>query len=88
MPVTALPPRTADRLPCRNHDPDLFFAERPEEVAAAKLVCAGCPIKDRCREEAIQRGEQYGVWGGQLIVAGVLMETKRGRGRPRKNAVA
>lgn len=80
--------RRPDRLPCHEEDPEVFFAEKPEFVAVAKRACARCPVRVQCREEALERGEQYGVWGGQLIVEGVLLETKRGRGRPRKRVAA
>src|SRR5581483_1111412 len=26
--------------------------------------CAGCPLMWQCRRDAVERGEQYGVWGG------------------------
>ncbi|MGO1972273.1 MAG: WhiB family transcriptional regulator [Propionibacteriaceae bacterium] len=88
MSVIVLRPRAVDRLPCYDEDPEVFFGEKPEQVAIAKRACARCPLRVQCREEALERGEQYGVWGGQLIVEGVLLETKRGRGRPRKHAAA
>ena len=34
--------------------------------------------------EAVARGEQYGVWGGQLFEAGRIVIAKRRRGRPAK----
>lgn len=80
--------RSADRLPCRDEDPDLFFPEQQEQLALARLACARCPIAVQCRADAIERNEQYGVWGGQLILDGELVDTKRGRGRPPKHAVA
>ncbi|MGO1972272.1 MAG: WhiB family transcriptional regulator [Propionibacteriaceae bacterium] len=88
MSVSVLRPRSTDRLPCRDEDPEIFFPETSELLSLAKLACARCPIKVQCRAGAIERGEQYGVWGGQLILDGELVDTKRGRGRPRKHAVA
>ena len=86
MSVSVSRPGAVDRAPCLDEDPDLFFAEKPEDLAAAKRVCVRCPVMVQCREGAIDRGEQFGVWGGQLIIAGELVESKRGRGRPRKHA--
>jgi WhiB family redox-sensing transcriptional regulator len=55
---------------CRG-DLDLFFdppGEPPDmrrrRVAAAKALCAECPVQLRCREEATRRREN-GIWGGE-----------------------
>ena len=34
---------------------------------------------------ALDRREPWGVWGGQLLIAGVVVARKRPRGRPRKH---
>lgn len=41
---------------------DLFYTEDPEDIAALKRLCLGCPLRDTCREYAIEHHEQ-GVWG-------------------------
>ena len=38
--------------------------------------------------DALERGEPWGVWGGELIDAGRVLARKRPRGRPRKHPVA
>jgi len=38
--------------------------ERERREAAAKHVCAQCPVVVQCREHALLVGEPYGVWGG------------------------
>lgn len=62
---------------CRTSDPDVFFhpeGERgPARVrrdAAAKQVCATCPVIAECLRHALTVREPYGVWGG-------LTETER-----------
>lgn len=75
-------------LPCRSFDPELFFAESPDDVEFAKSLCQSCPIKRECLDGALARREPWGVWGGELFVAGVVVPRKRPRGRPRKNDVA
>ena len=75
-------------LPCRSNDPELFFAERPEDVERAKALCIGCPVRSTCMSGALERREPWGVWGGELFVQGVVVARKRPRGRPRKDAVA
>jgi WhiB family redox-sensing transcriptional regulator len=75
-------------LPCWDADPDLFFAEYPADVEAAKAVCRGCPVRLVCVSAALERKEPWGVWRGELVVAGVVVPRKRARGRPRRVAVA
>src|SRR4029079_6608219 len=77
-----------EQLPCRREDPELFFAESPSDVALAKSLCGGCPVRAECLAAALERREPWGVWGGQLFIAGVVVPRKRPRGRPRKNDVA
>lgn len=75
-------------IPCRSNDADLWFAESPDDVEFAKALCRACPVRDACLDGAKQRREPWGVWGGELFVAGVVVPRKRPRGRPRKNDVA
>ena len=77
-----------DQLPCRRYDPELFFAERPEDVEYAKSLCADCPVRALCLAGAIEREEPWGVWGGEVFVRGVVVPRKRPRGRPRKVDIA
>jgi WhiB family redox-sensing transcriptional regulator len=76
------------QLPCRLNDPELFFAESPADVELAKSLCRGCPVRVECLESALERREPWGVWGGELLIQGVVVPRKRPRGRPRKSDVA
>ena len=78
---------TGRELPCAS-DPDLYFAESPDDVELAKSLCCDCPVRARCLDGAIQRREPWGVWGGELFLRGEVVPRKRARGRPRKNDVA
>jgi WhiB family redox-sensing transcriptional regulator len=56
---------------CRTADPRLFFhpegergPARRDRDAAAKTVCAACPVLEQCRRHALAVKEPYGVWGG------------------------
>lgn len=60
------------RARCRTEGAGLFFGpnrfepkhERTAREAAAKDVCASCPVIDPCRQHALAEAEPYGVWGG------------------------
>lgn len=78
----------AQPLPCQSNDPELFFAESPGDLERAKELCMGCSVRPECLAGALQRAEPWGVWGGQLMINGVVVARKRGRGRPAKTDVA
>lgn len=72
-----LPAQTRDhwdwqsRGACRDTDTAVFFhpeferaSNRATRTAAAKAVCARCPVIERCREHALTVQETYGTWGG------------------------
>lgn len=59
----------APRARCADEDPELFFpigdtgpALLQEEEA--KAVCRRCPLMETCLRDALERGENYGVFGG------------------------
>ena len=70
-------------LPCAD-EPELFFAEAPEDVETAKALCQGCRAREVCLQGALERREPWGVWGGELLLRGIVVPRKRPRGRPRK----
>jgi WhiB family transcriptional regulator, redox-sensing transcriptional regulator len=75
-------------IPCRAYDAELWFAELPAQVEEAKTLCRLCPAREACLVGATERGEPWGVWGGELFLQGVVVPRKRPRGRPRKSEVA
>lgn len=60
-----------NRSACRDMDTELFFAgdvargapKRAYE-AAAKTVCATCPVISQCLAWALSVNEPHGIWGG------------------------
>jgi len=87
VPVTMTGVPSGRALPCTD-DPDLFFAESPDDVEFAKELCRGCPARMVCLAGALERREPWGVWGGELFLRGEIVPRKRPRGRPRKDDVA
>ena len=83
--ATALP--VGLDLPC-TEDPELFFAESPQDVEQAKAMCRECRARIACLTGALERREPWGVWGGELLMRGAIVPRKRPRGRPRKTEVA
>lgn len=53
-----------DSASCAQSDPELFYADSAAAKAAAKAVCARCPVRDTCLAVALVTGERFGVWGG------------------------
>lgn len=58
-----------DRAACLGLDPELFFpvsdvGPGAVQTAAAKAVCARCPVRAECLADALDAGNDYGVWGG------------------------
>lgn len=50
-------------------DPELFFPVSESglavgQVAAAKAICAQCPVAGDCLTWALRAGEPTGIWGG------------------------
>ncbi|WP_311199074.1 hypothetical protein [Janibacter hoylei] len=41
-----------------------------------------------CLQEAIDRAEPWGVWGGEILQSGQVIARKRVRGRPRRDVAA
>ncbi|WP_320443198.1 WhiB family transcriptional regulator [Rhodococcus opacus] len=59
------------RARCRNMDTNTFFhrdgdgrGERVRREAAAKSICAQCPVIEECRRYALSANETFGIWGG------------------------
>src|SRR6478672_10113969 len=55
---------------CRSAEPSTFFhpegergQARAARDAAAKVICATCPVISQCAAHALSVREAYGVWG-------------------------
>lgn len=64
----ALPVWT-DSAACAQTDPELFYPEKGASPLVAIRVCADCPVRRECLNQALTWESQpgnlpYGVWGG------------------------
>lgn len=66
-------PEWFDRAACRGRDTSIFFpneahAGARDVFAAARRVCAQCPVADPCAELGLEAPEA-GMWGGVVPLA-------------------
>jgi WhiB family redox-sensing transcriptional regulator len=54
----------AARAACRGADTEIFYPTTPDEEAEALALCATCPVRAQCLEDALRNREIYGIWGG------------------------
>ena len=73
--------RWADGTSTSTH---LFFADDEFDLPCATAICGTCGPAGRYLTDALDREDPYGVWGDELLVDGVIVAARRGRGRPPK----
>lgn len=84
--VAGLDQSWRDEAACRGKDPNLFFPEGQggstnSQAAAAKAVCAGCPVREPCLEYALIVAMKDGVWGGLSVKERQAEKRRRVRAR-------
>ncbi len=54
---------------CTNADTNIFYPAQgsghKKDWAAAKAICANCPVKQPCLEYALATNQTDGLWGGR-----------------------
>jgi len=73
---------------CLSADPDLFFpissaGPGERQIARAKMICAGCRVRQECLDFALAHDQLYGIWGGTTPE-----DRQRARRRKRRAAAA
>lgn len=58
---------------CRSADPELFFAGGAAN-AKAKRLCASCPVRRQCLDDAIGGDERFGIWGGMSSIQRTVLK--------------
>ena len=49
---------------CRGTDTEIFYPVTSDEEAEALSICATCPVRAQCLDDALRNRETYGIWGG------------------------
>jgi WhiB family redox-sensing transcriptional regulator len=49
---------------CRASDTSLFYPAAESDSGPAVAICAECPVRALCLDEAVRRPELFGIWGG------------------------
>jgi WhiB family redox-sensing transcriptional regulator len=73
---------------CARHTPELFFPVGETglggtQIAMAKRICIGCPVRQECLDYALASNQRFGIWGGlteeerRPVRRRWLMETRR-----------
>lgn len=57
-------PEWQDDALCAQTDPEAFYPEKGGSTREAKRVCLACPVRDECLQDALERNDQHGIWGG------------------------
>lgn len=71
-----------DLAACKGSATGLFFPTDDDDAGLAKIICAGCVVRQCCLDSALLKREPAGVWGGLTP-----NERKRLRRRQRSTAV-
>lgn len=52
---------------CTEASPEAMFPTEGdhEGIAEAKRLCGTCLVREACLSDALDRGEQFGIWGGK-----------------------
>ncbi len=53
-----------DQARCAEADTDVFYPKKSASPRKAKRYCAECVVREPCLRYALERKEQFGVWGG------------------------
>lgn len=69
-------PEWFDRVLCRGKG-QLFFSEDETDIAAAKAICAVCPVFGECRSYGA--GVEHGVWAGKSEADRLVEATRKSR---------
>ena len=64
MTVLLMPPPWTERASCAEVGDYLFYPGTGESTAPARRVCAACPVRAACLDDALETGDYIAVRGG------------------------
>jgi WhiB family redox-sensing transcriptional regulator len=79
------PPSWHARAACRGVDPEMFFPKQGANqhiVTRCKAICATCPVRPECLDEALANFENWGIFGGMTRDERRAEAKRRGLTRP------
>lgn len=53
-----------ERAACAEIGVELFFPEDGMNAPEAKQICAGCPVRRECLNDALEHNDLFGIFGG------------------------
>jgi WhiB family redox-sensing transcriptional regulator len=79
--IDLLRPRWMRKAACRGQGFDAWFPadEDGGGAAAARRVCAGCPVQPECLDYALGAHIRHGLWGGLFGRERTALTRQRGR---------
>lgn len=68
-PLLTLPGAWVRDAACSPETAELFFpitdtGPAAADTARARAICARCPVRRQCQEDAETTGQRWGIWGG------------------------
>lgn len=74
---------------CRGLDPSLFFPDRDDDRTrdSAKAICAICPVRVDCLEDALLEKYQNGIRGGMTPRERVKYRAARNRHKKQQTQI-
>lgn len=72
----------AARAACKDQDLGLFFSDAEQKIVQAKAICAACPVRTACLDEALRAeatSSGAGIFGGLTADERTELATERAR---------
>ena len=69
-----------ERAACAGTDTEAFYPEKKGDGRKAKAVCDTCEVVAECLQDAVNRDERYGIWGGLTEQQRAPLRLRRRRG--------
>lgn len=65
VPVEPMPEESwRSQALCAPIDSEIFFPDKGGSTKQAKRICGMCEVRLECLQDALDREERFGVWGG------------------------